>query len=132
MSTIKTTGIIIQNGNGEFLMQLRSSDAPSYKNQWLLFGGHTEGSETPLDCAKRELLEELEINFEDDRFVYAGKELYPNESGEMIETSLFKLHIKPEERIMLGEGAGFGFFKKEEVTNLPMPEFMKNMAEKYF
>lgn len=130
--TIKTSGIIIQNEKGEFLMQLRSSDAPSYKNQWLLFGGHTEEGETPIMCAKRELKEELEIDFPDERFFYVGKEFFSNEKNKLVESSLFKLTMNPEENITLDEGVGFGFFKKEALPNLPMPEWMKGIIDKYF
>jgi len=131
-SVIKTSGAIIKNGNGDFLLQLRGFDAPTYPDKWIIFGGHCEGGETPVETVVREIFEELGINFKKERFSYAGDFYFNNESGEKNVTFLFRLSIEPEEKIILGEGVDFGFFKKEEIKNLPVPPWMGEIVEKYF
>lgn len=129
---IKTTGAIIKNDHGKFLLQLRSNDAPSCRNQWLLFGGHDEEGETPLESLTRELKEELGITFVPERFEYLGKINSINEDGFQAEENLFKTFIRPDEKIKLNEGANYGFFTKEEALTLPTPDFMRGIMEKYF
>lgn len=129
---VKASGVVIKNGNNKFLLQLRTADAPSWKNQWILFGGHAEGKETPIQTAIRELEEELGILFGQERMAYLEKMFLPDDEGNPSEYSLFKMSIKPEEKIKPGEGANYDFFTKEEALKLPVPPFMIAIIEKYF
>lgn len=51
--------ILIKDGN--ILLGLRSNHKPTYPNCWALPGGHIELMETPVQTARRELVEELDI-----------------------------------------------------------------------
>ncbi len=58
----KGASIIIQNDMGEILLMLRDDiDGLAYRNMWDIPGGHVEKGETPYDCIKREILEEIEV-----------------------------------------------------------------------
>jgi|GEM_PF-1560289 len=114
---VVTSGAIITNSEGKYLLQLRDAKAPTYPNEWGLFGGHAEGNETPLETLIRELREELDILFSPKRFavIFAAQVL---EDGIM--SSYYSLQITDEEcaHISLNEGAAYGFFSKEEMAEL--------------
>lgn len=56
------TNIILVNDRGEVLLYLRD-DKPSipFPNRWCLPGGHLEAGESPEDCIRREIEEELGV-----------------------------------------------------------------------
>ena len=62
MKTIKVTGAIIQNDNN-FLIGRRGKDEKS-AGMWEFPGGKLEEGESPKECIKRELKEELNIDAE--------------------------------------------------------------------
>ena len=62
MKTIKVTGAIIQNDNN-FLIGRRGNDEKS-AGMWEFPGGKLEEGESPKECIKRELKEELNIDAE--------------------------------------------------------------------
>ena len=62
MKTIKVTGAIIQNDN-YFLIGRRGKDEKS-AGMWEFPGGKLEEGESPKECIKRELKEELNIDAE--------------------------------------------------------------------
>ena len=55
--------IYIENSNGEFLMQKTSIEKGG---EWSSTGGHVNSGETPLLSVKREVLEELGVDIEND------------------------------------------------------------------
>ena len=56
---ITAGGAIIQNGR--ILLGLRRAEGNYYPACWDIFGGHSEGDETPEETLRRELYEELGI-----------------------------------------------------------------------
>lgn len=56
---IKAAGVLfLAKDTGRCLLQLRNSDK-RFKNTWGFFGGIIEKNETPFECLKRELSEEI-------------------------------------------------------------------------
>ncbi len=132
MSMRETTGIIITNTRGEYLLQERDENVSRYKNMWCLFGGKKDGNEEPIATALRELQEEIGIVFSPDRLTYVGDFMITSpEEPERV--YLFKTEIKDNEKIKLGEGAGYAFFSsKEKMLALPSPGWMKDIIRTYF
>ena len=65
--------IYIENSKGEFLIQKTSQEKGGLFSST---GGHTCANETPLSSIKREVLEELGINIEDEEVIELGYLLY--------------------------------------------------------
>lgn len=63
MRAADAAAIIIENQNGEVLIQLReNSPSVTFANHWTLPGGKIEAGETPLQGAVRELKEETGLD----------------------------------------------------------------------
>lgn len=62
---VKEISNVILIRDGKILLGLRSKDKATYSNCWALPGGHLEVGETPVQAARRELLEELNITILD-------------------------------------------------------------------
>lgn len=129
---VSVSGVIIKNKEGEYLLQLRSKDAPTASNQWGIFGGHMEEKESPLETAQRELKEELNLNITQNRFTFLETIIFEDDEEGVIEQHLFSLFLEPEEKIKLGEGSGYGFFTRKAIEQLNLPKAMSVIAEKYF
>lgn len=56
---MKVVGAIIKNNKGEYLLQKRTQDAPSFPSCWTLFGGIVEENESFDQAILRELKEEI-------------------------------------------------------------------------
>ena len=52
------TAVLFFNNDGEILVL-----KPSYKDSWLVSGGSCDEDESPLDCAVREVSEEIGLDF---------------------------------------------------------------------
>ena len=81
MKTIKVTGAIIQNDN-YFLIGRRGKDEKS-AGMWEFPGGKLEKGESPKECIKRELKEELNIDAEIGELFSSYTYNYPHVSYEL-------------------------------------------------
>ena len=81
MKTIKVTGAIIQNDNN-FLIGRRGRDEKS-AGMWEFPGGKLEKGESPKECIKRELKEELNIDAEIGELFSSYTYNYPHVSYEL-------------------------------------------------
>ncbi len=61
MKSIVGTGILLRAPNGKYLLQERDIDLERNPGRIAPFGGGVEGEENVLECAVRELKEELEL-----------------------------------------------------------------------
>lgn len=57
-----SVAVVLQNRNGKFYFQKRDSDAEKNPGILTFFGGRREKDESPIEAAKRELREELELD----------------------------------------------------------------------
>ncbi len=81
MKTIKVTGAIIQNDKN-FLIGRRGKDEKS-AGMWEFPGGKLEEGESPKECIKRELKEELNIDAEIGELFSSYTYNYPHVSYEL-------------------------------------------------
>jgi 8-oxo-dGTP diphosphatase len=102
----EVSGAIIVGTCGRLLLQQRD-DVPGilYPGQIGLFGGHREGSETPLACIQRELLEELGLNLEPDRCTPLVELSLAYPLGGGIKASYYIVEEVPLDAIIVTEGA---------------------------
>jgi 8-oxo-dGTP diphosphatase len=109
-----TTAVVIINKERKLLLQLRD-DFPHilYPNHWSLFGGHSEGDETILECAKREIKEELEYELKEAREL--GK--IRTEWGDHFIFLTCDLEFDIE-NIKVNEGQGAKLFSEKEIDKI--------------
>jgi 8-oxo-dGTP diphosphatase len=99
--------IIIDNSN-HFLLQQRD-DVPGivHPGKVGLFGGHREGNETFLECAVREVQEELCYSVPAERFEYLAR-LNGSEieiDGEILRAEFFIVRDIPASALVVTEGS---------------------------
>ena len=81
MKTIKVTGAIIENDDN-FLIGRRAKNEKS-SGMWEFPGGKLEEGESPKECIKRELKEELNIDAEIGELFFSYTYNYPHVSYEL-------------------------------------------------
>lgn len=122
---------LIVNENNELLLQKKTIDYPTLPGgYWCFFGGEIENGEKPDETIRRELREELGIDFQE---IHLYRELdyeIPKYYGKQY---VFEVKFKGKiSDIRLTEGAGFAFFDKSELKNLKIPEMEKRVLRDYF
>jgi len=125
----RLVGAIIVDKRGQFLLQKKTMDYEHFSGQWGLFGGAIEEGETEKEAIKREVLEEIGIEFEN--FIFFEKQNYSLKEME-VEEFIFAVEFnKKMNEIKLEEGAGFAFFDKLELENLNLFHGARRILEKY-
>ncbi len=107
--------LIIYNDNLEFLMQIRSSDAPIMPSVIGFFGGGIENSESPYEAAIRESNEELGILLDYEFY----KERVAIVEGKYRELAYFYIANISNKVFTVNEGDGFCWINiKKNLNNL--------------
>ena len=108
----------------KILLVLRSNNKKIfYPNHYELFGGAKEKNETYLGTAKRELLEETNINIlkQDIKYLLDINFSFPN--SKLINRKIYTYQIndlkKFKKTFILGEGVSQKFFTYNQIKNLP-------------
>ena len=122
MKEIEIVVCIIENEEGEILLQKKTTDYKRAPGVWTFFGGEAESEDLEKEMI-RELKEEL--NFE-----LPVKFLFKIHSG--ISIHVFYGKLNDLSKISLGEGAGFAFFARKELDDLKLDEVPKIVLNKYF
>lgn len=109
----RTANLIIINDRNEVLLQLRD-DKPTipYPNMWTIPGGHIEEGETPEECIRREMLEEMAL-------VIARVHLFMvKELAEETEIFLWTRADFDTTTIPLMEGQAVRWFTRDQVSKM--------------
>ena len=120
-------GAIILNEKGEILLQKKDSSYVPFPQKWCFFGGHIEEGETPEDTIVREVIEEIGIHLS---FNFFKKLNWDNEAKDDLHIFSATFNGDPS-KIRLGEGAGFAFFRKDEIASLNMIDINKKILLDY-
>ena len=108
----------------KILLVLRSNNKKIfYPNHYGLFGGAKEKNETYLGTAKRELLEETNINILKQDIKYLLDINFSFPSSKLINRKIYTYQIndlkKFKKTFILGEGVSQKFFTYNQIKNLP-------------
>jgi 8-oxo-dGTP diphosphatase len=100
-------GAVIFDTLGRLLLQLRD-DVPGilYPGKITLFGGHREGGETFLECAVREIQEELSFFIPPERFEPIAQRGGPDNEfpGGIVHVGIFVTRDVPVDKLFVTEG----------------------------
>lgn len=114
---ITSVKIVIKNAEGKILLQMRDgTEGISNPLLWGLWGGGVEESDpSPTFAAARELQEELGIDATEADLQLLGQSELAEGKEDMY------LYTKPLQwgQFVVNEGAGAGFFHKEELLKIP-------------
>ena len=121
-------GLIIENAEGEILLQLRD-DKPGleYPNCWGTFGGQVEEGETPQEALIREIGEELDYDVESPElyhvYSFDGYDIYMFSTIDK-KTTLNDFDVR--------EGQRAEFFSREAAAKIPCAFNCREIVEDYF
>jgi 8-oxo-dGTP diphosphatase len=114
MSRILLAGVVIENSNGEFALQLRDDiDSLINAGMWSIFGGHIEAGEIPIDAAIREISEELTVDLSRSKLQEIGK-------FEIDNKIFYVFHYRVNQEMknaVLQEGQDWKWCSREEITS---------------
>lgn len=111
----QSCNIILLNDRHEVLLQLRD-DIPTiaFPNRWCLPGGYIEEGETPEQCIRREMNEELGLDLKAVRFIGAVDRSYGTENTFWTEANF------EAETIDLAEGQRIAWFARQSIERMPL------------
>ncbi|MDJ0555479.1 MAG: NUDIX domain-containing protein [Microcoleaceae cyanobacterium MO_207.B10] len=110
MNKLQGCVIILFNSSHEILLVLRDNkDSIPFPNTWNLLGGFLEGSESPEECIRREIREEIELEL--GRINYFHK-YYIYDREHYVFWKQIDLDLK---QIKLNEGQRLAYFSKTEL-----------------
>ena len=113
-------GLIVVEGE-RFLMQHRDKmEGILYPEHWGLFGGALDDGETAEQALRRELAEELRLEFEAAEYFTAVNYDFRFCGKGLVKREYYLIHITRAERdaLVLGEGQGMADFDAEAVLAL--------------
>lgn len=96
----------------------RDGNTPINPHKWSFFGGQSEAHETYLDCFVRELAEEIGLHIEPAQAVPLRE--YINAEANQYRVVFYVESAVSEDRLVLGEGAGFGWFHLDDAFALDL------------
>ena len=125
----RSVNTIIQNKAGKYLLQIRDgTEGICNPLMWNFFGGGVMDNEDPVMGALRETNEELNVEFKPNNFELLG-ELKARE-----DRLVYVVECKKKLEwgdITVQEGAGAGFFFKDEMLRINITEATRLLIEKY-
>ncbi|MBS0546266.1 MAG: NUDIX domain-containing protein [Proteobacteria bacterium] len=113
-------GFLYDRAGESVFLHKRDGNTLASPHKWAFFGGHNEGAESALDCFVRELEEEIGLKIRRDEAKWLREYLNTDTNEQRI--VFFVEKAVPVEQLVLGEGAGFAWFKLDEVRSLDLSD----------
>jgi 8-oxo-dGTP pyrophosphatase MutT (NUDIX family) len=113
-------GFLYDRVQASVFLHHRDGNTRMNPHKWAFFGGHSEAGETYLACFVREIAEEIGLHIEPEQAVYLREYLNP-----LVNQYRVVFYIETDiaaDRLVLGEGAGFGWFRLDEVHRLDLAQ----------
>jgi 8-oxo-dGTP diphosphatase len=122
--------IILYDGNNRVLLQHRTSDAPTYQNEYAIFGGSIEEGEDPVEAVKRECLEELEYTLDDPKLFIdiTCNSRYGGKRHKYVYIEKYDKRKKP----VLHEGKGTKWISSKDLNNVQIVDHDLIVLKEYF
>ena len=125
--------ILLVNQRGHVLLQQRD-DRPdlAYAGRWTLFGGQVEAGETPEECIRREIREELDIDLPFNHWTTV--ECPARTTPEMIVYN--HLYVGKMTRLIeeltLYEGAAMAYFDRDHASRVDLAFMQSPLLMRFF
>ncbi len=120
-------GAILCDHQNQIILQLR--DESPGKDQWVLFGGSVEGTETSKEAILRELMEELEYAPKNSEHVRFWKTF----EDERVISPIFHIDEPIDmTTLVLHEGSAMRAFDSEEIKQIPIGFNQREIIEEWF
>jgi 8-oxo-dGTP pyrophosphatase MutT (NUDIX family) len=126
MSSAEHTTICIVLPDDRILLQFRDEHAPTYPLSFTNWGGSVEEGETTLDCACRELMEELGLQVSPTELDFIGSSSFAGISRDIF---LLRKNIQLSD-LHLGEGAGFVCIPLSAIDSVPSNDILRHDLER--
>jgi 8-oxo-dGTP diphosphatase len=122
-------GTIIRNKNKVLLLKRKNSHG---EGTWAFIGGHLEFNETPEECARREVLEEINIRINNPLATTFTNDIFPKEKKHYV--TIFVVADHSGDKIRINEPDKIEAVKWFEWGKFPSPLFipLKNLLKKNF
>ena len=109
----------------------------SFPGMWSIPGGKLEENETPMDGAKREFLEETNVNINDKEITFIGLIPRHTRDGKKVKGLMYVYLLEVEEPIIPDlvnaidgeEHTDFGYFTLDEINPETSGDYFHRLAE---
>ena len=102
------------------LLHHRDGNTSANPHKWAFFGGQGEQDESYVDCFVREMAEEIGLRLQPEQAVHLRE--YMNTLVNQYRVVFYVETYVPTERLVLGEGAGFGWFTLDAALRLDLAQ----------
>lgn len=113
-------GFLYNPKTKQIFLHLRDGNTKFNPNSWAFFGGLNEGDETPKECFKRELFEEIGLDVPLEKIIplcdYLNTEFDTYRYVFFVESDIDKSSLT------LGEGADFNWLPIEDIDKVKMTD----------
>jgi 8-oxo-dGTP pyrophosphatase MutT (NUDIX family) len=126
MKEVIGIGVMLQTPSGTYLFQERDHNAVLHPGRIAPFGGGIEGKEDALECAKREMLEELNLEINTNNL--QSIQLFESRHKPNVFIHMFLLKDVEKTKLTLSEGKDIVELSKEEaVAHENVTDFTKEI-----